>query len=287
MNSKLRLPQAVCLLMLGGAGVFAVSRRNDDTQWGMPGGKVDPGETPVQAVIREISEEISLDIEESQLDELYVGPCGGENGTTCFEVTTYLYLPSPPALEALKAEEGLALEVQPFSVLLRPDSSPFAEYNQRVFNAYRLRGEAGETLERAVAMCPGDGASVTAGSRTGEASTLHAGASENAFFNSLGEFAHAIGPQAAVLLGGAGDTLSCVMKVLAPELVRMLRVYAAVFGRTIRALDENGGTPVLELLHTGGTLTLSLGELRQAEQTGKNSWRVPVRGRMLHLKFVQ
>lgn len=53
--------QAACCLILSDDGkVLAVSRKDDPTAFGMPGGKVDPGETPEQAAGRELQEETGL-----------------------------------------------------------------------------------------------------------------------------------------------------------------------------------------------------------------------------------
>ena len=47
--------------------------RSDNKLWCTPGGKVEPGETPIQGIIREVFEESGLHISESDLD--YVGQC--------------------------------------------------------------------------------------------------------------------------------------------------------------------------------------------------------------------
>jgi ADP-ribose pyrophosphatase YjhB (NUDIX family) len=42
-------------------------RRADDGRWAMPGGWVDPGETPEQAVVREVAEETGLQVSAPRL----------------------------------------------------------------------------------------------------------------------------------------------------------------------------------------------------------------------------
>lgn len=51
---------ACCLIVADDGKVLAVSRRDDPTAFGMPGGKVDPGETPEEAARRELFEETGL-----------------------------------------------------------------------------------------------------------------------------------------------------------------------------------------------------------------------------------
>lgn len=55
------VPTAVCALVRDAAGrVLAVSRRHDHADLGLPGGKVDPGEAPTAAALRELHEETGL-----------------------------------------------------------------------------------------------------------------------------------------------------------------------------------------------------------------------------------
>ena len=48
-------------------GEVLLVRRADDGRWAMPGGWVDPGETPEQAVVREVAEETGLRVSAPRL----------------------------------------------------------------------------------------------------------------------------------------------------------------------------------------------------------------------------
>lgn len=54
------LMPGVAALVRDLAGQVLLQRRADDGLWGLPSGSVDPGETPGQAVVREVHEETGL-----------------------------------------------------------------------------------------------------------------------------------------------------------------------------------------------------------------------------------
>jgi len=54
---------AGCVVRDSDGRVLLIHRATPDlTQWEMPGGKVEPGEQPVAAAVREIKEELGLDV---------------------------------------------------------------------------------------------------------------------------------------------------------------------------------------------------------------------------------
>ncbi len=56
-----------CVILTKGDKILGVTRKHNHNDWGLPGGKIDPGETPLQAIIRETKEETGLDISNIEL----------------------------------------------------------------------------------------------------------------------------------------------------------------------------------------------------------------------------
>lgn len=73
---------AVLLVKRSDGKILTVSRGRDLTDWGNPGGKIDEGETPAEAAIRETWEETGLHFAPEDLsDECFIGWCGEDKGT--------------------------------------------------------------------------------------------------------------------------------------------------------------------------------------------------------------
>lgn len=122
--------QAACCLIISDDGrILAVSRRNDPTMWGLPGGKVDPGEEPIEAAARELREETGLVA--TRLSPVYSRGDGQGFVTHTFACEVSGQIETN--------EEGVIRWVHP-SVLVDPASSPFVDYNTKLFK--RLNIEA-------------------------------------------------------------------------------------------------------------------------------------------------
>ena len=63
-------PVSVKGVVLRGGCVILL--RNERDEWELPGGKLDPDESPEQCVVREIREELGLDVEATALQDVWV-----------------------------------------------------------------------------------------------------------------------------------------------------------------------------------------------------------------------
>ncbi len=68
----------VFVTLFDGGGRVLLLRRRDVPVWNLPGGRVEPGETPWQAGSREVKEETGLDVELARLTGIYCKPARGQ-----------------------------------------------------------------------------------------------------------------------------------------------------------------------------------------------------------------
>lgn len=123
---------AILLFDRDGGKVLAINRRDNPNLWGLPGGKVDPGESNLAAAVREFREETGVNLATSELTPIYTEICAGQVNYWC---TTYL---CEVAINprSLRPEDGLGLDWFWPEELSKRDLSPFANYNSRVFLAF-------------------------------------------------------------------------------------------------------------------------------------------------------
>lgn len=115
---------ACCLILSDDGKVLAVSRRDDPTAFGMPGGKVDPGETPEQAAARELQEETGLTATNLRKVFVHKEADGFTTHTFACEVSGEIDTP----------ESGVIRWVTPEVMF----SGPFGMYNKRLWAALGL-----------------------------------------------------------------------------------------------------------------------------------------------------
>ncbi len=118
---------AVCLYHRNTEGkILAVSRKNDTTKFGLPGGKVDDGETPAQAIVREVAEETGLTLTEARPVFIRVSE-PGEDGVS-YVTTAFVGNVSG----SISTQETGVVSWLPEEKLI---SGPFGRYNAALFKA--------------------------------------------------------------------------------------------------------------------------------------------------------
>lgn len=119
------MENAVCALIRKRNLVLGVSRKDDPTDFGLPGGRVDPGETLEEAVYREVFEETGLLVTSIE-KVLYEAEDNGYHCTT-YLVTTEGFIDH-------ELEAGVVKWVKP-DVL---EAGTFGAYNKALFERYPI-----------------------------------------------------------------------------------------------------------------------------------------------------
>jgi len=112
---------------------LGVSRKEDSTKFGLPGGKSEVGETPEKTAVRETREETGVDV--SRCVQIYerIVPRGNKTGETFSAYCFYAleWSGEPRAME--EADVQWVTEEE----LTRPGSA-FPDYNSNMFKIFKM-----------------------------------------------------------------------------------------------------------------------------------------------------
>jgi len=124
-----------------------VTRKNNQLL-GMPGGKLDPGETFREAAIRETFEETGVSLTHEQITEepIYIGQVGD------FEVATFLAFISDDQ-QFVQKEHGVKTVSLPVSSIAESNLVEFPEYNQYVLDELLKTSEVWEIIHDEKSLC--------------------------------------------------------------------------------------------------------------------------------------
>jgi len=126
----LKQPRSVVALVTRPDGqILAVSRRDRPDDLGLPGGKIDPAETPEQALVRELKEETNLDAKDFSFCYERVDRSDGRVAW-CYRVTAWEGVPR-------QREAGIRVAwIAPKRLL--DERCTFREYNRGLLDSLKL-----------------------------------------------------------------------------------------------------------------------------------------------------
>ncbi len=118
------MKRAVCVVLQNDTNQYlAVSRKDNLKDFGFPGGKLDEGETLLEAIKRETLEETGLEI--TDLQKIYEGYDEHDYLVTCY---------SAKWMGKIKTTEVGLVQWVNKEVLITESSSSFSKYNFKIFS---------------------------------------------------------------------------------------------------------------------------------------------------------
>ncbi len=122
---------AVCLLVKLNDNYLVVNRPNS-SMIGLVGGKVDPGENELQAIVREVKEEVGLSLNPDFLKKIFKDVCLGD---VDYLTTTFSYPDlNEYDISQIKTESGLSYSLVSQDFLCNPKNTPFHNYLSKLFS---------------------------------------------------------------------------------------------------------------------------------------------------------
>jgi 8-oxo-dGTP diphosphatase len=107
-NDLLMLPGATAVVM-DGAGRLLLGQRADNGRWALPGGGVDPGEQPAEAVVREVYEETGVHVTVERLAGVVLRQSSYANGDVCQYMSVWFRCRATGGTARVNDEESLAV----------------------------------------------------------------------------------------------------------------------------------------------------------------------------------
>ncbi len=118
-GDRLLLLPAVCAVVVDDRGEVLLHRRADTGGWALPGGIVDPGEQPADAVVREICEETGVRVVPDRVTGVYLSPevryANGDRAQ--YVVTAFACTPRPGDVPRVADDESLEVGYHPLDAL--------------------------------------------------------------------------------------------------------------------------------------------------------------------------
>ena len=123
--------EAAVMLIVKDGLILSISRRDDKTKFGLPGGKLEPNELPMQAAVRETLEETGLIVK--VVEEIFQRKEVNTDGEIFY---TYCYYAIAWSGTPKDSEEGIVkwLTTEELTVT----NGAFPDYNKATLDAFKL-----------------------------------------------------------------------------------------------------------------------------------------------------